>query len=256
MGQIFGYIHNNRTRSPRRSDKKGLLDDRRDVFSPLNHEAVFHDGSRNTHHVSLLKGIFSDQMALHLPRENNQGNRIHIRSSNTGNGVGRAGARRHQNDSRFAGCPRVPVSGVGRRLLMTHQNMRHRIEFKKSIVDVQGSTTGIAEDVFDSLILQGADEHLAARKHFHVSLQPVRSEHPWDYDARVVIAHTCMSHEPLVGSNPCYQREHRSRNPCIGDLRGSAVSSPSVQSTLNGTRKQPTQLSRREGRPADEGTHQ
>ena len=47
------------------------------------------------------------------------------------------------------------------------------------------------------------------------------------------------------------------RNPCIGDLRGNAVPSPSDEDSTppDGTRKQPVELSRPKGRSEDEGTH-
>ena len=67
---------------------------------------------------------------------------------------------------------------------------------------------------------------------------------------------TCRTrHWPDRSSIPA---RPRSRKPCIGDLRGNAVSSPSGRGMAlpDGTRKQPEGLSRPKGRPEDEGTHQ
>jgi len=52
--------------------------------------------------------------------------------------------------------------------------------------------------------------------------------------------HHHLSHETLAGSLQLPARS-RSRKPCIGDLRGNAVSSPSGRghASPDGTRKQP-----------------
>lgn len=66
-----------------------------------------------------------------------------------------------------------------------------------------------------------------------------------------------LSHEPLAGSirttNETIDHEPVYRSPCgVAQCRARCA----LDCTHDGTRKQPKQLSRCEGGPGDEGTHQ
>ena len=48
---------------------------------------MFHDRATTTDHIRLLEGIGAHQMTRHVTGNHNQRNRIHIGSSNAGNGI-------------------------------------------------------------------------------------------------------------------------------------------------------------------------
>src|SRR3546814_11423907 len=58
---------------------------------------------------SLLKGVGADQMGGHLAGEDDDGDRIHKRVGDAGDGVRRAGAGGDEHDARLAGGSRVTL---------------------------------------------------------------------------------------------------------------------------------------------------
>ena len=66
-GDVLGNIDHHRTGPAGGSYIEGFLHDHRDIFRPLYHEAVFHDGAGNADHIGFLERIFPYQVALHLP---------------------------------------------------------------------------------------------------------------------------------------------------------------------------------------------
>ena len=223
VGQIFWDVDHNRPWTARGGDKKGLLDSRRNILRLLHQKAVFNDRAGDTDHVGLLKRILTNEMALDLTRDHDQGYRVHIGRGNARNRVGRAGPRCHQDDTGLTGGARIAVCRMGSCLLVAHQNMWDFFCLEQGIVDVERSSTGISEDVLYTFVFKGADDHLAAGQHFH-GHSPSRCIRGWR--AAIRARHHHLSHETLAGSVR-HPARSRSRNPCIGDLRGNAASSPS-----------------------------
>ena len=120
VGQIFGNVHNHRTRSTASGNVKRLFNNGRDLFGASYHEAVLHNGTRYPHHVGLLKRVFTNKVTLYLPRQHHHGNRIHVSGGNTGNRIGRARARGDQHHARLAGSTGIAIGRMGRRLLVSN----------------------------------------------------------------------------------------------------------------------------------------
>ena len=72
------------------------------------------------------------------------------------------GPGRHQHDARLAGGARIAVRHVRGGLLVAHEDVFQALLLEDGIVDVQRGAAGIAEDVVDAFVLQGANQHLAA----------------------------------------------------------------------------------------------
>ncbi len=51
---------------------------------------------------------------------------------------------------------------MGGRLLVAHQNVRYFFGLEQGIVDVERGSTGVSEDVLNTFIFKGADDHIAA----------------------------------------------------------------------------------------------
>ncbi len=99
-------------------------------------KTMLHDRARNPQHVSFLEGVFANQVTRHLTREYNHRYRIHVRSCDTRNGIGRTWSRRHQNNAGLTRRTRIGICSVSRCLLMTDQNMGYFAIIKESIVDM------------------------------------------------------------------------------------------------------------------------
>ena len=101
-------------------------------------------------------------MGRHLAGDADQGNRVHERVGKPGDGVGRAGARGDQENADLAGRTRITFRGVGRALLVAHENVAELVLMEDRVVDRQDRAARIAEDHLDALVLQRLDDHLRA----------------------------------------------------------------------------------------------
>ena len=142
---------------------ESLLDGGRQVLGPAHHEAVLHDGPRDTDHVGFLEGILTDQVRSHLAGKHDHRNRVHIGGGDTCHGIGGARAGGHQYHARLASCARIAIRRMGGRLLMAHQHVGHLAVLEQRIVDVQYGSTRVAENVLNALVLEGPGDHLAPR---------------------------------------------------------------------------------------------
>jgi hypothetical protein len=84
--------------------------------------------------------------------------RIHHRGGDAGHRIRGAGTRGHQHHAGLAGGARIPVGGMGRPLLVAHQDVRHLGLAEQGVVDVQHGAAGVAEDMAHALVAQEADD--------------------------------------------------------------------------------------------------
>jgi hypothetical protein len=160
---VLGNIDHDGTRSTGGGDMKRLLDDPRYLSRVAHLEAVLHDRSRNTDHVRLLKSILTDQVTLHLSGDHDHRDRIHVGRGDTGHRIRRAGPRRHQHHTGLTRGARIAVRRMRGRLFVAHENVRDLAGLEQRVVDVQDCAARITKDKLNALILESADDHLAAR---------------------------------------------------------------------------------------------
>ncbi len=77
--------------------------------------------------VDLLEGIGADDRRGYLAGDGHDGRRVHIGRGQAGDQVGRAGARGGDADAHLAGGAGIAIGGVGRSLLVAHQDVVDRI---------------------------------------------------------------------------------------------------------------------------------
>ena len=90
------------------------------------------------------------------------GDGVHQGVDDAGDGVGGAGAGGHQHHARLAGGAGVALGGVGRALLVAHQDVAQARLVEQGVVDRQHRAAGIAEQVGHALVDQGAHDDLRA----------------------------------------------------------------------------------------------
>ena len=116
-------------------------------------------------------------MGRHLAGDAHQRDRIHHRVGEPGDCVGRAGAGRDEQDADLAGRARIALGGVGRALLVAHEDVADLFLVEDRVIDRQHRAAGIAEDDIDALILQRFDDHFrAGHMSGHNTITPISSD--------------------------------------------------------------------------------
>jgi hypothetical protein len=160
---VFRQIHHHRSGPPGAGDIECLVHGARQIVDVLHQIIVLGAGPRNARGIGFLEGVVADQVGRHLAGQANHWNAVHKGIGQPGHGVGRAGARRHQNDAGLTGRAGIAFGHVDRPLLVTHQNMANRVLLEQRIVERQHRTAGIAENNLNALIRQGLDDHFRTR---------------------------------------------------------------------------------------------
>ena len=119
-------------------------------------------GPRDADRVAFLEGVVADQVSRHLPGDAHDGNRIHQRVGQPGDGVGGAGAGGDEHDAHLAGRARITFGGVDRALLMADEDVLDAILLEQLVVDRKHGTPRITEDVLDALIGESLKHDLGA----------------------------------------------------------------------------------------------
>lgn len=91
---------------------------------------MFGAGARNADGVGFLESIGADQAGGHLAGEADDGDGIHHRVRQTGDGVGRARSGGDQHAADAAGGTGVAFSGMHGGLLVTHEHMADAVLLK------------------------------------------------------------------------------------------------------------------------------
>ena len=124
-------------------------------------------GTRDTHRVGFLKCIIADQMRGHLPGQTNNGNTVHQRIREPGNGIRRTWTAGHKQDADFPGRACVSFSRVCSTLFVAHENVSKLVLLKQFVINRQNGAARIAEDDINTLIKQGLNDNLPS---VHTSL--------------------------------------------------------------------------------------
>jgi hypothetical protein len=89
---VFRDVNQDGAGSARACDVKRFFDHVGQVAHVFDQVVVLGAGPRDADGVSFLKRIGADQLARHLPADDDQRRRIHVSIGNAGYGIGRAGA--------------------------------------------------------------------------------------------------------------------------------------------------------------------
>ena len=134
---VLRNVDHHRAGTARTRDIEGLVQDARQVLDAADEIIMLGAMAGDADRVRLLEGVRADQMRRHLAGDAHQRDRIHQGVGEAGDGVGRAGAGRHQQAADLAGRARIAFRRMGRALLVAHQDVldpgsdgtrRHRSE--------------------------------------------------------------------------------------------------------------------------------
>ncbi len=159
---VLGDVDHDRARAPGTRDVERLVQDARKLVHVLDEIIVLGAGPRDADRVAFLEGIVADQVRRHLPGDADDRNRIHQRVGQSGDGVGRAGARCDQHDADFAGRARIALCRVHGALLVADEDVLDAVLLVQLVIDRQHGTPRITEDVLDALIGESLKHHLGA----------------------------------------------------------------------------------------------
>ena len=160
---VLGDVDNHGARTSGAGDVEGLVQHAREVVDVLDEPVVLGAGPRDADGVALLEGVVADQVRGHLAGDAHDGNGIHQRIGEAGDGIGGAGAGRDQHHADLAGRAGIAFGGVHRAALLAHQDVLDLLLLEQLVVDRQHGAAGVAEDVLHALVGQRLDDHLGAR---------------------------------------------------------------------------------------------
>ena len=118
------------------------------------------DGHGDAHDVGLLEGVRADDAARDLARDDDHGHGVHVGGGDAGDGVGGAGARRHEDHADLARGARVAVGHVRGALLVAGEDVMDLLGVVERVVDLDGLAAGVAEDGVHALGLEAGDDGL------------------------------------------------------------------------------------------------
>ena len=159
--RILGDIHQDRTGAAGLGDQEGLAKHRGDILRAGDDVVVLGDGQGDAGDVDFLEGIGAEQLGGDLAGDADHGNRVHHGRGDAGDEIGGAGAGGGDGDADFAGGAGVSVGGMGRALLVAHQDVADRV-FAQSVVDGQDGAAGIAKHFANTLAFEGGPDDLSA----------------------------------------------------------------------------------------------
>ena len=148
-GHVLGDVHQHRPGTAAARDVEGFFQGFRQISGVLDQKIVFHHRTCDAHGVAFLEGILADGVCWHLSADDHHRNAVHIGGSNTGHGIGDAGAGGNQCHTDIAGGAGITVGRMHCRLFVAHQHMLNAVLLEKSVVNVQHGTAWVTPDVLD-----------------------------------------------------------------------------------------------------------
>ena len=156
---ILGQIDDDRARPAACGHIESLVQDARQVLDRTHKVIVLRAMAGDADRIAFLESIRADEMGRHLSGEADERNGVHQGVREAGDGIGRAGARGHQQHADLAGRAGIALGRMGRALLVAHQHVLHEVLLEDGVIDRKDRTAGIAENRLDALVLQGLDDH-------------------------------------------------------------------------------------------------
>ena len=159
---VLGDVDDHRARAPAACHVEGLVQDARQVGDRAHQVIVLRAVPRDADGVAFLERVGADEVRRHLPRDADQRDRVEQRVGQAGDDVGGAGARGHQQHADLARRAGIALGGMGRTLLVAHQDVLDVVLAVERVVDRQHGAAGVAEQRGDALVLQRLHDHLRA----------------------------------------------------------------------------------------------
>ena len=120
---------------------------------------MFRDGQCDSGDINLLETVLSDHSSSDVAGDGHNGDRVQHGSSNTSDKVRGTRAGSGKDNTHLSGGAGVSVCRMTCVLLMGGQDMVDTIlAVVDGIIDIQHCSSGISEDVSDSLVDQGLYE--------------------------------------------------------------------------------------------------
>ena len=163
VDHVLGQIDHHRSGAAMGGDVKRLVQDAGKVIDVLDQVVVLGAGSGDTRGIGLLEGVVADQRRRHLAGDADDRDAIHQGVGETGDRIGGAGARCHQDHARLARRTGVTFRRVHGRLLVPGQHVPQAVLFVDFIVKGKSDTAGIAENHLHALVLEGPQENFRSR---------------------------------------------------------------------------------------------
>ena len=120
---IFRQIDHNRTGTAAAGDIKCFLDDARDVLDVFDEEIVLGAWTRDADEVRFLESVVADHGGRNLAGQHDHRGGIHVGVGDSGDGVGRAGARGNEHDARASADAGIALGHVSRALFVADENV-------------------------------------------------------------------------------------------------------------------------------------
>ena len=161
---VLWDVHEDRAGPARARDVEGLFDGLRDLRRVHHQVVVLCYRQCDARCVGLLEGIGSYGGPRDLARDDHHRNRVHLRGRDAGHEVRGAGTGGRPRGRRGAPVTRgVPVRGVGRPLLVTHQDVAYLRVLGQCLVERENSAARKAEDHVHALFEQAFADYLSSR---------------------------------------------------------------------------------------------
>ena len=101
ISHILGDIHNHRPRPACSSYIVSFGNSFSDILGSGDQKAMFYYGTRDTHHIGLLKSVLTNFAHGNLTRNHDHWNGIHIGCCDASNGIGGSGTRSYKHCTHF-----------------------------------------------------------------------------------------------------------------------------------------------------------
>ena len=143
---VLGDVDHDRAGAAGAGDVERLVQHAGEIVDVLHQPVVLGAGPGDADRVALLEGVVADQVRRHLAGDAHDGNGIHQRIGEAGDGVGGAGAGGDQHDADLAGRARIAFGGMHRAAFLAHQHVLDLLLLEQLVVDRQHGAAGIAEE--------------------------------------------------------------------------------------------------------------
>ena len=158
---VFGNIDEDRTGTVGFGDLEGFPDGVSQLINIGDEVIVLGDGHRHTGDIDLLEAVSANQAGGNISGDGDHGDRVQHGSCNAGYQVGGTGAGGSDHNTDFAGSTGIAVGCVGSTLLMGSDNMVQSVAgLIKGIINIQNLSTGITENIGNTLLNQCFDHNL------------------------------------------------------------------------------------------------
>ena len=167
---ILGNVDDHRPRPSLGRDMEGFLHDGRQIGGLFDQIIMFGAMARDADRVGFLKGVGADQIGRDLAGYDNHRNAVHQRVGDAGHGIGGAGPRCDQHDTRFPGRARIAFGHMRRALFVAHQDVLDLVLFVQRVVNGKHSAARIAEHGIHAKVQEGLYQYVGAALFGHIML--------------------------------------------------------------------------------------